>query len=49
MTPYLNLGRLQVNGKALAAKDQARIESVDSLELKAEQDADFILIDVPDK
>lgn len=46
---YLTSGRLQVNGKALADRDQARIESVDRLELKAEQDADFILIDVPDK
>ena len=46
---YLTSGRLQVNGETLAAKDQARIEGVDRLELKAEQDADFILIDVPEK
>jgi quercetin 2,3-dioxygenase len=46
---YLTSGRLQVNGEALAARDQARLEGVDRLELKADQDADFILIDVSDK
>ncbi len=46
---YLTSGCLQVNGEALAAKDQARIEGIDRLELKADQHADFILIDVSDK
>ncbi|MDX2453404.1 pirin family protein [Desulfosarcina sp.] len=46
---YLTSGRLQVNGEALAAKDQARLDGIDRLELKADQDADFILIDVSDK
>lgn len=46
---YLTSGRLQVNGKVLMAKDQARVEGIDRLELKADQDADFILIDVPNK
>lgn len=46
---YLTSGRLQVNGNVLAARDQARLDDVDRLELKADQDADFILIDVSDK
>lgn len=46
---YLTSGRLQVNGEALAAKDQARLDGIDRLELKADQDSDFILIDVSDK
>jgi len=46
---YLTSGRLHVNGEAMAARDQARLDGVDRLELKADQDADFILIDVPDK
>ena len=46
---YLTSGRLQVNGEALAAKDQARLDGIARLELKADQDADFILIDVSDK
>jgi len=46
---YLTSGRLQVNGEILAAKDQARLDGIDRLELKAVQDTDFILIDVSDK
>jgi len=46
---YLASGRLQVNDETLVANDQARLDGVDRLELKADQDADFILIDVPDK
>ena len=46
---YLTSGRLQVNGEVLATRDQARLDGVDRLELKADQDADFILIDVSDK
>ena len=46
---YVTSGGLQVNGEALAVKDQARVEGIDRLELKADQDADFILIDVSDK
>jgi len=40
---------LQVNGEFLATRDQARLDGVNRLELKAAQDADFILIDVSDK
>jgi len=46
---YLTSGRLQVNGEVLAARDQARLDGVERLELKADQDTDFILIDVSDK
>ena len=46
---YLTSGRLQVNGEMLAARDQARLDGVERLELKADQDADFIFIDVSDK
>ena len=46
---YLSSGRLQVNGEALAAGDQARLDGVERIELKADKDADFILIDVSDK
>jgi redox-sensitive bicupin YhaK (pirin superfamily) len=46
---YLTSGRLQIDDEVLSARDQARIEGVDHLELNADQDADFILIDVPEK
>jgi len=46
---YLTSGRLRVNGEFLATRDQARLDGVDRLELRAAQDADFILIDVSDK
>ncbi len=45
---YLTSGSLRVNGDMLAERDQARLGGVESVELKADQDADFILIDVPD-
>jgi len=43
---YLTSGSLRVNGETLTAKDQARLEGVEMLALEADQDADFILIDV---
>ena len=43
---YLTSGNLQVNGEPLSPRDQARLEGVETLELAADQDADFILIDV---
>jgi len=46
---YLTSGALQVNGEPLKARDQARLEGIDSLVLDADQDSDFMLIDVPDK
>jgi len=45
---YLTDGTLRVNGHTLSARDQARLDEVDSLALTADQKADFILIDVPE-
>jgi hypothetical protein len=45
---YLTTGSLRVNGETLAARDQARLDGVETLELAADRVADFILIDVPD-
>ena len=45
---YLTSGRLQVNGQTLDARDQARLDNVDRVELAADKDTDFILIDVTD-
>jgi len=45
---YLTSGTLQVNGDRLAARDQARLAGVERLVLDADQDSDFILIDVPE-
>ena len=45
---YVSSGSLQINGHLLQQKDQARISSVLSLELKACKNADFILIDIPE-
>lgn len=44
---YLTSGELTVNGEILTAKQQARIDLEEPLELEATRDADFILIDVP--
>ena len=44
---YLTAGQLAVNGEALDAKDQARIDTEEPLRLHAGRDADFILIDGP--
>lgn len=43
---YLTAGGLRVNGKLLGPKDQARLDGIETLELGADRDADFILIDV---
>ena len=45
---YVSSGSLQINGHLLQQKDQARISSVSSLELKARKKADFIMIDLPE-
>ena len=45
---YLTSGTLRANGQTLSARDQARLDGVESLELAADRDADFILIDAPD-
>lgn len=44
---YLTKGRLSTNGNSMDSKDQARIDIDEPLVLKADEQADFILIDVP--
>jgi len=44
---YLTRSRLLANGEFLEAGDQARMDLCEPLVLEAEEDADFILIDVP--
>ncbi|MVN75535.1 pirin family protein [Hymenobacter sp. HMF4947] len=44
---YLKQGSIYVNGVELGPSDQARIDSENVLEIKATQDAQFILIDLP--
>lgn len=44
---YLTKGRLSVNGQTLGEKDQARVDIEEPLVLKATDDAELILIDVP--
>lgn len=44
---YLTRGKITVNGETLKREDQARIDGEESLLLKAQQDSDLILIDLP--
>jgi redox-sensitive bicupin YhaK (pirin superfamily) len=44
---YQTKGSLSVNGQALTDKEQARIDIEEPLVLKASENAEFILIDVP--
>jgi len=44
---FLIEGRLQANGTALGKGDQARIADEPELALKAEQDTDLVLLDLP--
>ena len=44
---YLTSGSLGVNDLRLEAKDQARIDLETDIELRADGDSSFILIDVP--
>ncbi|WP_022852075.1 pirin family protein [Limisalsivibrio acetivorans] len=44
---YLTKGKLAVNGRRLSAGDQARADLECFLSIKADDDADFILIDIP--
>jgi redox-sensitive bicupin YhaK (pirin superfamily) len=44
---YLTEGEMSVNGKNMETKDQARIDTDDSLSIKASTNAAFLLIDVP--
>lgn len=44
---YLTKGHIMINNLSLLQKDQARIDIEEPLVLKAKQDSDLILIDVP--
>ena len=44
---YLTEGRIAANGAALKVKDQARVDIEEPLVLKASQESEMILIDVP--
>lgn len=44
---YLTKGRLSANGHVMASKDQARVDIDEPLVLNANEQAEFILIDVP--
>jgi quercetin 2,3-dioxygenase len=44
---YLTEGQITANGEPLRGKDQARIDTDEPLALKAQQDSELILIDVP--
>ncbi len=44
---YVTAGNLRVKGELLTAKDQARLDGVEALELVSDKDSDFILIDAP--
>ena len=44
---YLTRGQMRVDGLTLYQEDQARIDSEKPLAMEADQDAEFILIDVP--
>jgi redox-sensitive bicupin YhaK (pirin superfamily) len=42
-------GKAAVNGKELQSRDVARIENEDALTIKAEQPAELMLIDLPER
>jgi redox-sensitive bicupin YhaK (pirin superfamily) len=44
---YLTKGLLSINGQQIGEADQARVDVEEPLILAAEQDSEFILIDVP--
>jgi len=44
---YLSEGCISINGQTLNSKDQARIDIDSTLEIKAKELSDLILIDVP--
>lgn len=44
---YLTDGQVSVNGRAVAAKDQARVDIDEPMRIVANEGADLILIDVP--
>lgn len=44
---YLTKGQITVNGETLKTKDQARIDTDAPLVLKAKQQSELVLIDVP--
>ena len=44
---YLTEGEIEINGKKIKEKEQARIDEVDDILIKAQQESGFVLIDVP--
>ena len=44
---YLTEGEIEINGKEIKEKEQARIDEVDDVLIKAQRESGFILIDVP--
>lgn len=46
---YLTEGKVVVNGQVVQARDQVRVNAAEHLVIKAQEQADFILIDVPER
>ena len=44
---YLTSGNVEINGTKISAKDQVRIDEESKLTIKAVENSDFVLIDVP--
>ena len=44
---YVTRGGLSIQGLAVGAKDQARVDVEEPLSIRAERDSEFVLIDVP--
>jgi hypothetical protein len=44
---YLTGGDMDINGKKIREKEQARIDEVDDIRIKAHRESGFVLIDVP--
>ena len=44
---YLTEGEIDINGKKIKEKEQARIDEVDDILIKAHRESGFFLIDVP--
>jgi len=44
---YLTEGEIEINGKKIREKEQARIDEVNDIQIKAHEQSGFVLIDVP--
>ena len=44
---YLTEGEIEINGKKIKQKEQARIDEVEDVQIMAHRDSGFVLIDVP--